>query len=491
MDFHIIFLSHLAAGWFIRNHFRSIRIENLHGRENQRKPSRHPHRMRQSDTMTPENIFSPLFTDLYELTMMHAYRSNHKEAAATFSLYIRGAAWMNRGYFVAAGLEDVLRGLETMRFSKDDLEYLRGLRIFPEHFIRSLEDFRFTGDVRAMPEGTICFADEPLLEVTAPIAEAQLIETFLINAVGFPTNIATKALRCMHAAKGRPLSDFSFRRTQGLDAGLQVARSAYLAGFTSTSNVLAGKIFGIPVSGTMAHSFVLTFSGDTDAFRAYARTFPDNCVFLIDTHDVIAGAKSAAAVAQAMAEDGHHLKAVRIDSGDMVEATRRVRRILDDAGLRAVQIIATSGFDEYDIEKVLAGGATIDAFGVGTKLGVSADLPYIDMVYKLARFDGRNVKKTSPGKITLAGEKQVFRQTDPAGRFVRDILGTRDETVEDAAPLLVEVMTDGRRLHPAPGLADIRRKIQAGFSNLDESYKALREPDRYPVQISPRLAAIQ
>ncbi len=416
--------------------------------------------------------FSPLFTDLYELTMMLAYWENHLAAKATFSLFIRGSAELNRGFFVTAGLEDALYGLERMRFSQSDLDYLQSLNLFPEGFIRSLSDFRFTGDIWAMPEGTICFADEPLMEVSAPIAEAQLVETFLINTLGFQTNIATKALRCVHAAKGRPLADFSLRRTQGLDAGMQVARSAYISGFTGTSNVLAGKKYGIPVSGTMAHSFILALGNDVEAFQAYARSFPDNCIFLIDTHDVIAGARSAVKVALDMAREGHLLKGVRIDSGEMVEVSKKVRRILDEAGLEQVQIIATSGFDEFEIEKALSGGAAIDAFGVGTKLGVSADTPYLDMVYKLARYDDRDVIKTSPGKITLAGEKQVFRETDRTGGYVADILGTRNEMIDGTEPLLIKAMENGLRIQAPPAHQNIRQRIQSGFSKLDDRYKS-------------------
>ncbi len=441
--------------------------------------------------MNRDETVSPLFTDLYELTMMRAYGENHLVAKATFSLFIRGSAGLNRGFFVAAGLEDALYGLERMRFSQTDTDYLQSLNLFPEGFIRSLSGFCFTGDVWAMPEGTICFADEPLMEVTAPIAEAQLVETFLINTLGFQTNIATKALRCMHAAKGRPLVDFSFRRAQGLDAGMQVARSAYIAGFTGTSNVLAGKKYGIPVSGTMAHSFVLALGGDFEAFQAYARSFPGNCIFLIDTHDVIEGARSAVNVALNMAKEGHLLKGVRIDSGEMVETSKMVRGILDEAGLDQVQIIATSGFDEFEIDKALSGGAAIDAFGVGTKLGVSADTPYLDMVYKLARFDDRDVRKTSPGKITLAGEKQVFRKTDRTGRYVADILGTRIETIDETEPLLIKVMENGLLIQTPPALQELREKIRTGFSNLDDGYKHLDHPDNYPIRLSRRLSEIQ
>jgi nicotinate phosphoribosyltransferase len=441
--------------------------------------------------MNRDETFSPLFTDLYELTMMLAYGENHLAAKATFSLYIRGSAGLNRGFFVAAGLEDALFGLEKMRFSQTDIDYLQSLNLFPEGFILSLSGFHFTGDVRAMPEGTICFADEPLLEVTAPIAEAQLVETFLINTLGFQTNIATKALRCMHAAKGRPLADFSFRRTQGLDAGMQVARSAYLSGFTGTSNVLAGKKFGIPVSGTMAHSFILAFDNDVEAFQAYARSFPDNSIFLIDTHDVIAGAHSAVKVAMNMAKEGHRLQGVRIDSGEMVTVSKKVRRILNDAGLHQVLIVATSGFDEFEIEKALSGGAAIDAFGVGTRLGVSADMPYLDMVYKLARYNDRDVKKTSRGKITLAGEKQVFRETDRTGGYVADILGARNEMIDGTEPILIKVMENGLRIQAPPSLQKIREKIQTGFSNLGDRYKSLDHPENYPIRLSRRLSENQ
>ena len=441
--------------------------------------------------MNKDETASPLFTDLYELTMMFTYSENHLAGKATFSLFIRRSAEVNRGYFVAAGLEDALSGLERLRFSESDMDYLRSLSLFSEKFIRSLAGFRFTGDVWAMPEGTICFGDEPLMEVTAPIAEAQVVETFLINTLCFQTNITTKALRCVHAAQGRPISDFSLRRTPSLDAGVQVARSSYISGFTGTSNVLAGKRFGIPVSGTMAHSFIQTIGADTEAFRTFARTFPDNSIFLIDTFDVIAGAHSAAEVGRKMAANGHRLKGVRIDSGDMAVSSREVRRILDDAGLQHVQVIATSNFDEFKIENVLSAGAAIDAFGVGTRLGVSADLPYLDMVYKLVRYDDRDVKKNSPGKCTLAGEKQVFRKTDSAGHYREDILGRRSETAEDSEPLLIQVMENGRQIQPSPTLTEIRKKIQTSFSMLDDRYKSLHHPDTYPICISRRLSEIQ
>ncbi len=435
--------------------------------------------------------FSPLFTDLYGLTMMAAYHHHHQNHMATFSLFIRGQDSLNRGYFVSSGLDDCLTYLENLRFSSRDISCLKQLNRFSPSFIDKLTTFRFTGDVWAMPEGTVCFADEPLAEISAPLPQAQLIETVMINTMGFQTMIATKAARCIYAAAGRPLVDFSLRRTQGFDAGMKVARCAFLAGFAATSNVLAGQQYDIPVSGTMAHSLIQAFGGDDAAFMAYARTFPDDCIFLIDTFDVIAGAHAAVQAGKCLAEQGHKLKGVRIDSGDMVEESRMVRDILDSAGLQSVQIVVSSGFDEYLIADVINSGATIDAFGVGTRFGVSSDAPYLDMVYKLTRYGNRNVRKTSPGKITLAGEKQVFRLSDESGKFVSDTLGTRDEGIANAHPLLERVMKNGSRLEPSAPLSAIRNRFKDQFSRLDVACQTLYEPERYPVDISPDLMNLQ
>lgn len=440
---------------------------------------------------TDTDCRSALFTDFYELTMMAAYDGHQQTGSATFSLFIRKSASLNRGFFVCAGLEDALNYLENLRFTTEDLEYLRSLERFPEPFLHHLANFRFTGDVWAMSEGTICFADEPLLEITAPLPEAQLVETALINIIGFQTMIATKAARCVHAAAGRPLIDFSLRRTQGLETGLCVARSAWLAGFAGTSNVLAGKNYRIPVSGTMAHSLILAFGEEEKAFQAYARTFPDHCIFLIDTWDVAAGAAAAARVGQWMREKGHSLKSVRIDSGDMVEESRLVREILDSAGLPQVEIVVSSGFDEYMIADAVNSGAPIDSFGVGTRFGVSSDAPYLDMVYKMTVYDSRPVRKTSPGKHTLAGEKQVFRNMDSSGAPIGDTLGLRTQNIPDTVSLLAPVMRSGKRTRPAPELSEIRKQFQYRFARLEPRYKALYEPAPYPVRVSPELKNLQ
>jgi len=439
--------------------------------------------------MTAQAI-GPLFTDLYELTMGASYHQHGLVSDATFSLFVRNYP-PHRNYFVAAGLEAILNELEGFRFSGSDIDYLKRTALFSDRFLAYLKDLRFSGEVFAMPEGTIFFPGEPVLEITAPIIEAQILEPFLLNTIGLSSMIATKSARCIHAAGNRPLIDFSLRRTQGTDAGLKVARSSYLAGFMATSNVLAGKTYGIPVSGTMAHSYVTAFNSESEAFSAYSRTFPDNSIFLIDTYDTLEGARQAAAVAREMKKTGHSLVGVRLDSGNMAELSRNVRKILDEAGLSEVKIFASGGFDEYKISAIIADGACIDAFGVGTKVGVSADAPYLNIVYKMVKFGGRNVRKLSSGKATLAGEKQVFRETDTDGRYLKDTVGLRSETMPKAAALLEPVMTAGRCLRPHPTLSAIRDRFKANFACLNDRFKSLDTPPAYPVALSPKLETLQ
>ena len=440
--------------------------------------------------MTESHRVGPLFTDLYELTMAASYFAHEVFDTATFSLFIRDV-YATRNYFVAAGLEQVLDELAAFQFSDQDISYLQRTGRFSEHFLDYLRQLRFTGEVYAMPEGTVFFANEPVMEVTAPIVEAQLIETFVLNSIGFQTMIASKAARCFHAAAGRPLIDFSLRRTQGQDAGIKVARSTFIAGFAATSNVLAGKIYGIPISGTMAHSYVSAFDSELDAFFAYADTFPDHSIFLIDTYDSVEGARHAATVAKEMQKKGHTLIGVRLDSGDMVSLSREVRKIFDDAGLLDVKIFASSGFDEFKIAKVISAGAAIDAFGVGTKVGVSADAPFVDVVYKMVRFKGRDVRKLSPGKVTLAGEKQLFRKSDQYGRYSEDIIGQRDEIIVEGKPLLEKVMGNGKLLCPHPQLQVLQERFKKNFAALDDGYKSIQDHKAYPVKLSTRLQNLQ
>lgn len=438
----------------------------------------------------PPASLGPLFTDLYELTMAAAYFAHRRDQQATFSLFIRGNH-QPRNYYVAAGLETALRELEAFAFADEDLAYLEKGGLFPPDFLAFLSRLRFTGEVMALPEGTICFPDEPLLEITAPVIEAQLLETLLLNVLGTATILASKAARCVTAAQGRPLVDFALRRTQGRDAGLALARSSYLAGFAGTSNTLAGKLYGIPTSGTMAHAFVTAFETEIDAFRAYAATFPRHTVLLIDTYDTLQGARNAVTVAHEMAARGQSLQGVRLDSGDMVALSREVRRLLDAEGLPAVKIFASSGFDEFKIAESLAAGAAIDAFGVGTRVGVSADAPYLDIVYKMVAFDGRPVRKFSPGKATLGGAKQVFRHWTPEGRMAGDVLGRRDEAPPAGTPMLQAVMRHGRRLAAPARLEDLRRRFASALATLEACYQSLQPCPAYPVTVSPELAARQ
>ena len=427
---------------------------------------------------------SALLTDLYELTMAAGYYKSGMFGPATFSLFIR-AYPPNRGYLVSAGLDDVLDFLESFRFTPDDLVYLEKQDLFEREFLDFLGDFRFTGSVVGIPEGRIFFKDEPVLEVTAPIIEAQLAETFIINAVNLPVSIATKASRCVYAAGGRNLVDFSLRRTQGTDAGLKVARSSYIAGFSGTSNVLAGKRYGIPISGTMSHSYVTSFDEEIDAFRSFAAAFPETTVLLIDTYDSLSGAEKAVEVARELAERGYALRGVRLDSGDMADLSRKVRKIFDDADLRDVKIFASGGFDEHKIKDAIDRGGRIDAFGVGTKMGVSADGPYTDMAYKLVFYDGRPVLKLSSGKKTLVEKKQVYRMMKNGG-MDHDVIALRDEDPAGEA-LLIPVMENGKRLSRPESPSAIRDRFLKEFSTLDDRFKAVQNPPAYPVELSEAL----
>ena len=428
-----------------------------------------------------------LLTDLYQLTMAACYFDQGMKEEATFSLFIRKYP-KNRGYFVAAGLSEALEFLATLHFSEDDLAYLETTALFRAPFLDFLKTLRFTGEVQALPEGSIFFKDEPLLEVSAPIIEAQLVETFLINAVNLQSLIASKAARAVYAAKGRPLVDFSLRRTQGTDAGLKVARASYLGGFTGTSNVLAGKLYGIPTFGTMAHSYITSFPEEIQAFRVFAENFPHIATLLIDTYDNIAGARKAARVAKEMEARGARLRSVRLDSGDFAALSREVRGILNQEGLDYVRILASGGFDEEKISEVLAQGGLIDSFAVGTKMGVAADAPYFDIAYKLVKYAGHPVMKLSTGKVTLVDQKQIWRSFDDNGLMCGDIISLREESLPSTLPLLQTVMQNGTLLQPLPTLQESRAYFSRQFALLPEAYKALANPPQYPVSLSAGLA---
>jgi len=433
-----------------------------------------------------------MFTDLYELTMCASYFDNQKFEPATFDLFIRKNA-KKRSYFLFAGLEQVLEFLEKVQFTEQHLAYLSE-HGFNDAFLEYLRKFKFTGEIWATEEGTVVFPGEPLIRVTAPIIEAQLVETFLLNTVNLQTTIATKASRVVHAAKGKPVIEFGLRREHGIDAGMKVARSSYIAGCEGTSNVLAGMAYGIPIFGTMAHSFVMSFPKEIDAFRAFARTFPDKSTLLTDTYDDIRGAEKAIQIARELEKNGHKLGGVRLDSGDLQETSKKVRVLLNQNGLSYVQIFASGDLDEYRIEQLLNNNAKIDAFGVGTKMGTSADKPYIDVIYKLCesqnpKGDFVPIMKLSKNKVTLPGRKQVYRTEDAKGNYKKDTITLADEK-SNGTLLLRKVMQNGKILVSQPTLAQIRKQALENLAKLPPEYKKLTNAPAYPVELSGNMKAL-
>lgn len=410
------------------------------------------------------------------------------ETPVTFSLYVRELP-PDRGYLVSAGLEDVLALLDEFRFTEADLDALRAATDLDDAFLDRLAGVRFTGHVRAVPEGRLLFADEPLLEVEAPFLVAQLLETVLLNQVTVSVTLATKAARCVHAARGRTLVDFALRRAHGSDAGMKASRGAAIVGFAATSNVAAAARYGLRATGTMAHSFVQAHASETDAFRAFARRWGDATVLLVDTYDTLEGIDRAIEVAREMRDRGDALRAIRLDSGDLDSLAREARARLDRAGLAHVTIFASGGLDEHAIARLVGREAPIDGFGVGSHFGVSSDAPVLDSVYKLVSVAGRPVRKQSIGKATLPGPKQVWR-TEREGVFAGDVLGLAGEEASEpeAEPLLVEVVGRGTRTPAGRAtLDDARAAFARDWERLAEPHKALTTPSPYPVRISPRL----
>jgi nicotinate phosphoribosyltransferase len=431
----------------------------------------------------------PLLVDLYELTMGESYVAEGlDERPATFQLFCRTLPH-GFGYLIAAGIDDALDYLAELRFGDQDLAYLETAGLFGVAFLERLAGLRFRCDVRALSEGTIFFPHEPVLEVTGPLLEAQLVETALVNLIHFQSLIASRSARCVDAAAGRRLVEFGLRRTHGLETGPKVARASYLAGFDATSDVLAGKRWEIPLAGTMAHSYIEAFEDETAAFEAYTRSYPVGTTLLIDTYDTVEGARQAARVATELAARGGRLGGVRLDSGDLDELSRRVRAVLDETGLPDVSIFASGNLDEHSIGALVAAGAPIDAFGVGTRLAVSDGATYFDLVYKLVDFDGRPVLKLSSEKATLPGSKQIWRRTEN-GCFAGDLVTLADEEPCSAAePLLEPVMGGGRRLTPG-SLEAARERAAAQRGMLSPAHRAL-EAVPYPVEISPAVEELR
>jgi nicotinate phosphoribosyltransferase len=422
-----------------------------------------------------------LLTDLYELTMAASFARRGMTAPASFSLFVRRLP-ANRGFLVAHGLGECLEFLQDLRFDDEDLAYL-STHGFDEDMVAGLATIRFDGDVWAVPEGHIVFAGEPLLEVTAPLPAAQLVETQLLNLMTYRTTVASKAARCVLAARGRfELVDFGLRRAPGLEAGLAAARAAALVGFVATSNVEAARLDGTAASGTMAHSYIEAFPGEADAFRAFAADFPDHTTFLVDTYDSMRGVAHAIEVIRELGLAPARA-AVRIDSGDLSALAHQARRALDDAGLHPVRIVVSGGLDEHGLARLVRDGAPVDAAGVGTRMAVSNDAPSLDSVYKLVAYDGRAVAKMSDGKETLPGPKQVFR-----GDGLHDTLARRDEeTPEGSAPLLVPVMENGRPLAEPGTLDAARERFRADLAQLPAEAAALDHPVAPIPALSPAL----
>jgi len=428
---------------------------------------------------------SILLTDLYQLTMLQGYFERGMEETAVFEFFVRKKP-SERNFFIAAGLEPLLDFLEQLRFTPEELAWLAGTGRFSKGFVDALSRLRFSGDVDAMPEGTVFFPNEPIVRVAAPLPQAQLVETRLINLIHFQTLIASKAARSVLAAPGKLLIDFGLRRAHGAEAGLMAARACYLAGFAGSSTVLAEFAYGVPSYGTMAHSFVQAHDDEAEAFLRFAHAQPNNVVLLIDTYDTEAAAKKVVSIAPQLRSKGIEIKGVRLDSGDLADHAGRVRRILDEGGLAGVKILASGNLDEYAVRDLLSSGAPIDGFGIGSRLDTSADAPYLDCVYKLQEYAGRARRKRSEGKETWPGRKQVYRRTGPDGRIVEDLLTLADDRPE-GEPLLRSVMRAGRRIAPSPSLAEARKRAAVEMARLPEPLRRLEEVPPYRVKISDAL----
>jgi nicotinate phosphoribosyltransferase len=430
----------------------------------------------------------PLLTDLYQLNMIQAYLDHGQTKTAVFEFFVRKLP-PRRGFLVAAGLEQALDFLEGSRFSADDLDWLKGTGRFDSELIEQLSNFRFTGDVHAMPEGTVFFANEPILRVTAPLPEAQLAETRLINILHFQSLIASKAARLVLAAPDKLLVDFGLRRAHGAEAGLMAARASYVVGFAGTATMLAEKLYGIPTFGTMAHSFIQAYDDESQAFEDFARSRPKNLTILIDTYDTESAAKKVVALAPRLKADGITIGSVRLDSGDLITLSKSVRHILDGGGLAAVRIFASGGLDEASIAGMLRAGAPIDGFGIGTSLTTSSDVPALDCAYKLQEYAGIGRRKHSAGKATWPGRKQVWRQYGPDGRMAGDILSVETDQ-QPGEPLIAQVMQGGRRLRPSPTLAEIRTHAAREFEWLPEPLRRLDPGAPYPVKVADALVVL-
>lgn len=428
---------------------------------------------------------SALLTDLYELTMLQAYFLRSMNETAVFEFFVRRLP-TERNFLIAAGLAQVVGFLSTLRFEEADFAWLRASGKFDPAFLESLRDLRFSGDVDALPEGTVCFSDEPILRITAPLREAQFVESRVMNLLHYQTLVASKAARSVMAAQGKRLIDFGLRRAHGAEAGVLSARASYIAGFDGTATTVAASLFGIPVFGTMAHSFVQAHDHETDAFAAFARAFPDNATLLIDTYDTEAAAQQVVRLAHSLRQEGIHIKAVRIDSGDLGAVAGSVRQILDAGACPEIAIFASGNLDEYALQSLLEQGAPINGYGIGTRMNTSSDAPYLDCAYKLVEYAGQACRKRSAGKVPWPGAKQVFRLRDGQGVMAGDTLTVQHDALPGEA-LLHTVIRGGVQVEPTPALPQIREYALSQVAALPAALRALSAVAPYPLTVSSRL----
>ncbi|RDV01056.1 nicotinate phosphoribosyltransferase [Undibacter mobilis] len=431
---------------------------------------------------------SALTTDLYELNMVQAYLDKGETGEAVFEFFVRRLP-ARRGFLLAAGLEDALDYIETLRFTSEEIDWLKSTGRFRDNFLAYLKDFRFTGDVHAIPEGSVCFPNEPLIRITAPLPQAQLVESRLINILHFQTLIASKAARMVLAAPGKILSDFGLRTAHGAEAGLYSARASYIAGFSGAANVVAGQRYGIPVMGTMAHSYIQVHDDELTAFETFARARPNDVIFLIDTYDTEAGARKVVELSARLKADGIVIRGVRIDSGDLIASARKVRGILNAGGLKDVIILVSGGINEDVLQGMMTERAPIDGFGIGVNLDASIDAPSLDCAYKLQEYKGTPKRKLSEGKQTWPGRKQVWRSYGADGRMSGDALSVEGDP-QAGEPLIEQVMRGGERIKPAPTLAQIRERAARDLARLPEPLRQLQPGNDYPVKVADKLVAL-
>lgn len=428
---------------------------------------------------------SLLLTDLYQLTMLEAYFKQRMSDDAVFEFFVRKLP-TERNFLLASGLEQLLEFLESLHLSNDEYAWLKQTGRFSDAFIDFLAELRFTGDVHAMAEGTVFFPNEPIVSVRAPIAEAQLVESRLVNLLHFQTLVASKAARCVLAAPGKLLVDFGLRRAHGAEAGLLAARASYIAGFAGSATVQAGQLFDVPIFGTVAHSFIQAHDSETQALENFARSIGGNVTLLIDTYDTEAAAHKVVELAPQLRRDGIGVGAVRLDSGDLAEHAKKVRQILNAGGLHDTQIFASGGIDEYKLQALHDANAPIDGYGVGTQLDTSADAPYFDCAYKLTEYAGRGRRKHSEAKATWPGRKQVFRSYDNDGGMCGDVITLHDDKLP-AEPLLNCVMRNGMRVSEPESLAHVRHRVQTQLAALPGALRTLDSATAYPVTVSQPL----